>query len=272
MNAQSPKLWVQAKPHDAANVVRVEALASRLGIGYQGDPPPDTQLVVMVTHAGLSLRVPAGAPGVADACRGGHSVQPEFASLDTASSAGRALGSPLFRALGVKKGQGLDARPEVFDATAGMLEDTWLLASAGCRVTAAERSPVLHAMLEDALHRASRDAPETASRITLKHGEAGDVLSQTLAGSPRPVSVLIDPMFPSVRKAAERKSMRVLRLLVGDDRDAKELMQRVELLASAGGVKRIAVKRPRRAEPLTDRVPSHRVEGKGHRFDVYVLA
>ena len=43
------------------------------------------------------------------------------------------------------------AHPTVFDATAGLGEDSFLLASAGFSVTLCERDPVIAALLADAL-------------------------------------------------------------------------------------------------------------------------
>jgi 16S rRNA (guanine1516-N2)-methyltransferase len=162
----------------------------------------------------------------------------------------------------------------VCDATAGLGEDAWLLAAAGCHVTACERQPIIHALLDDGLRRARLTDPDTADRIDLLPcGDAREVLAP-----PRPASepsqtqpqfevVLLDPMFPGAgsRKTLERKALRVLRLLAGDDQDAAELFPAAKQAASH----RVVVKRPAHAPPLGDRPPASQHPGRGFRFDVY---
>src|SRR5690606_14637508 len=103
-------------------------------------------------------------------------------------------GAPLARAIGV--GRGVDT---VVDATAGLGRDAAALAAAGLSVAMVERHPVLAVLLEDALARARRDAPELAARLTFVHADAFDVLAHW---SPPPDAVLIDPMFPDRGKTA----------------------------------------------------------------------
>lgn len=193
---------------------------------------------------------------------GGHGVYSDFTKIDTTSPAGRSLKSPLFKAVGVKSGI---ARPHVLDATAGLGEDAWLLAAAGCRVTAIERQPIIHALLSDALERARTTAPDVTDRIELLPcADAAEVLAEP---SRRYDVVLIDPMFPGAakRKTAERKPMRVLRWLAGDDADADKLWAVAEQTA----IRRVVVKRPRLAPNLSGQKPTATHEGRGFRFDVY---
>jgi 16S rRNA (guanine1516-N2)-methyltransferase len=84
-----------------------------------------------------------------------------------------------------------------------------------------------------------------------------------------PDVIVMDPMFPQGRRAAERKPMRVLRMLAGDDEDADALLA----AALAAGVHRVAVKRPLHAPPLdAGRAPGVVHKGKAVRFDVYIQA
>jgi 16S rRNA (guanine1516-N2)-methyltransferase len=86
--------------------------------------------------------------------------------------------------------------------------------------------------------------------------------------SPQPDAIFIDPMFPPKRKksALAKKSIRLVRQLVGDDADASEL------LASALQVARdrVVVKRADDAAPLRDK-PSLSFGGKLARYDVYLV-
>ncbi len=242
-----------------------EALAERLGLPVARrfrDPHPlhlcltaDDRLEVRVVESG-------------DPLAGGRGVGVDLLKLDVTSGAGRSLRTPLRQAVGIKRGE--PYRPRVLDATAGLGEDTWLLAAVGCEVTAVERHPVVHALLEDGLRRAAGVSPEVAASITLMHADASAVLSDAKETAAGYDVVLIDPMFPGGggRKAVERKPMRVLRRLVGDDADAGDLLTP----ALAAARRRVVVKRPRYAPPLAGRPPTVSRPGKGFRFDVYSTA
>jgi 16S rRNA (guanine1516-N2)-methyltransferase len=161
----------------------------------------------------------------------------------------------------------------VLDATAGLGEDAWLMAAAGCRVVALERDAVVHALLTDGLRRAAAVRPDITERITLHRGSMFDLVNDTEAHGSHPWAsggdtfdvVYLDPMFPPGRKTAERKPMRVLRWRVGDDGDADALLARALELAR----RRVVVKRPRHAAPLAGRPPTHAHHGKSLRYDVY---
>ncbi|MEM9417825.1 MAG: class I SAM-dependent methyltransferase [Planctomycetota bacterium] len=196
---------------------------------------------------------------------GGHGVFADLPQLDTTSPAGRSLKTPLLKAVGINKRSGA-ARPRVLDATAGLGEDSWLLAAAGCSVTAVERHPIVHALLADALQRARLIEPDITERITLTDcADAADVL-QSLAGSEQYEVVLIDPMFPGSprRKTTERKPMRVLRWLVGEDADADRLLD----WAMQAAARRVVIKRPKHAPHLAGVEPVAVHTGKGLRFEV----
>ena len=179
---------------------------------------------------------------------------------------------PLARAMGLKGG----ASPTVVDATAGMGRDAFVLASLGASVTLIERSPILAALLEDALNRAATDPQlEQAipARMTLIQANAIPWL-QACAEEQRPDVIYLDPMYPQRSKSAlVKKEMRILRALVGDDEDAGELLQAALICAK----KRVVVKRPKTAAVIIS--PSNRelrpataVESKNTRYDIYPLS
>ncbi|MBO6019681.1 MAG: class I SAM-dependent methyltransferase, partial [Clostridia bacterium] len=101
---------------------------------------------------------------------GKNSVRGDFARLLPRIRRGNLSRELLVRAVKIK-GIG---EPLVADATAGLGEDSFLLAAAGCRVLLFEHDPVIADLLSDAIERAKRD-PETAeiaARMTLIRGDS----------------------------------------------------------------------------------------------------
>src|SRR5690606_23122611 len=89
---------------------------------------------------------------------------------------GGGRGQPVARAVGLKPG----IYPKVLDATAGLGRDAFVLAALGCEVVMLERSPIIAALLDDALARAALEsevAPIVA-RMTLIQADARQWLAQ----------------------------------------------------------------------------------------------
>lgn len=174
---------------------------------------------------------------------------------------GGGRGQDIAKAIGLKHG----FKPHVLDATAGLGRDAFVLASLGCQVTLMERMPVVAALLEDGLARASLNSEvnEITQRMQLLH--ASSINEMDLATQ---VDVVyLDPMYPHREKsAAVKKEMRVFQSLVGEDTDADNLLAPALELAQY----RVVVKRPSYAEPLMDKKPSTSIKMKKNRFDVYV--
>jgi 16S rRNA (guanine1516-N2)-methyltransferase len=171
---------------------------------------------------------------------------------------------PLARAVGLKS----PVFPSVLDATAGLGRDAFILATLGCRVDMAERSPIIAALLRDGLARAlaSDNARAVAGRMRLHVGDAADIMAG-FAEHERPDVVYLDPMYPHRGKSAlVKKEMRLLRALVGEDPDTPQLLE----AALTAARKRVVVKRPRLAAALPGIAPSHSLTGNTTRFDIYV--
>jgi len=170
---------------------------------------------------------------------------------------------PLARAMGIKPG----FRPAVFDATAGLGSDSFVLACLGCRVSMCERSPILHALLQDGLCRATlhpgtRKIIETGIELL-----SGDSLHLLQRLNSRFHTVYLDPMYPHRTKSALNKlEMRVIRELVGDDKDCDKLLE----AALAAAENRVVVKRPKGAARIPGPRPSYAVQMKNSRFDIYL--
>lgn len=152
----------------------------------------------------------------------------------------------------------------VLDATAGLGRDGFLLASSGASVMSCERHPAIALLLADGHWRAqqSGELDDILTRWTLQHTDA-----VSLMASVQPDVIYLDPMFPEREKTAlVKKEMRVFRELVGEDQDAQALFD----AACQHARKRVVVKRPASGESL-GRKPSHVLEGKSNRFDVYAV-
>ena len=161
--------------------------------------------------------------------------------------------------------------PRVVDATAGLGEDSFLLAAAGFTVTLYERDAVIAALLSDALERAQRDEDlrEIARRMTLVEGD-GEAALRAMKASPEtsPDVVYLDPMFPERRKsAAVKKKLQLMQLLEQPCVDEREFLD----AAFEASPRKIVVKRPAKGPHLANVKPSYALAGKAVRFDVYVL-
>lgn len=183
---------------------------------------------------------------------------------------GGGIKQALARAVGIKPG----VRPSIVDATAGLGNDSFILASLGCQVTMIERSPLLAALLHDALDRATMTttdslAQDSAARLVLIQGNATAILKKNTKNQTiLPDTIYLDPMYPHSRKSAlNKQEMRIIRYLVGNDNDANELLVSAQLCAS----KRVVVKRPKGAPSLDDKPPSHVIKMKNSRYDVYMI-
>jgi 16S rRNA (guanine1516-N2)-methyltransferase len=172
----------------------------------------------------------------------------------------------LVRAVGMKTGVPLT----VLDGTAGLGRDSFILASAGCRVQAIERQVIIFSLFADGLRRAlSHPLTATAARrIRLSLGDTMERLQKMVKNHEQVDVVYLDPMFPQRRKSAlVKKELQFLQMLAGKDSSAQHLLALA--LTTAG--KRVVVKRPSRAPALTDLAPSHSLPGKTIRFDVYMV-
>ncbi|THB69358.1 MAG: hypothetical protein D6B27_00665 [Gammaproteobacteria bacterium] len=258
---------------DAAITDKAGKLAQQFGFqiidggkGVDGNADEMPLLFLEVSAKGVSLfdkSIAGKKPVYVDFCEGKMAHRTNSFSVKNQN---------LLRAIGIKKGN----RPTVIDATAGLGSDSFIMAWAGCSVTAIERSAVVYALLEDGLCRA-RTNPETADiadRITLLHGDSAQLISSQIKASQINLSqtkvpdvVYIDPMFPErSKKALVKKEMRVVKEIVGEDVDSERIFRTARKVAK----QRVVVKRPLRGEFLCGAEPDFSYKGKAARFDVYL--
>lgn len=176
---------------------------------------------------------------------------------------GGGKGQMIAKAVGLNKG----VYPSVLDATAGLAQDAFVLASLGCQVTLLERSPVVAELIAMALSEAQdTELADIISRMQLFAVDACDWLRQQNEAVAD--VIYLDPMYPQRDKSAlVKKEMRLFHTLVGETPDDAELL--------AGALEkaryRVVVKRPRKGETIPGRQPAHQIMGKSCRYDIYPL-
>lgn len=171
---------------------------------------------------------------------------------------------PLARAVGLRPGH----NPSILDVTAGLGRDAFVLASLGCHVTLLERQPVIMELLNNGIARARQhaDTAAIAARMTLIHADAHEYL-QSISKQTTPDVIYLDPMYPPREKTAlVKKEMRYFHDIAGRDDDAAQLL----IHALSTGARRIVVKRPARAQALSDKQPDTVVSSKNTRYDIYL--
>lgn len=241
---------------------QAQAIATELELPFLGIAEPkrirDFGVLLYATDQGLALVLTGkGAPGP---------VSAEFVSGKAGyrREHGGGTGQLVARAIGLQKTR---YPLQILDATAGLGQDAFVMASLGCQVRLVERSVPVHAVLRDGLARAllNVEVAPVIARMQLARGDSTETLRELSDG----VDVIyLDPMFPHSNKAAlAKKEMQVFREVVGDDTDAPALLSS----ALAAAPCRVVVKRPRKAPAIEGPEPTLRIEGKSSRYDIYAL-
>lgn len=149
------------------------------------------------------------------------------------------------------------------DATAGMGEDSFILAAGGYDVELFEHNPITAAVLSDALLRA-RNTPELkdiAKRMKLTEGDSKELLKKL---SYNPDIIYLDPMFPEKKKSAEtKKKLQMLHQIELPCEDEEDLVK----AALEAKPKRIIIKRPPDGDNLAGIKPTFSITRKAVRFD-----
>ncbi len=156
----------------------------------------------------------------------------------------------------------------IFDTTAGLGQEAFLLAALGCELVLFERNPTIAGLLKDGLVRGAKD-PDIApiiQRMQLIEQCAISAL-QNLGSLPNPDVIYCDPMFEARKKtAAVKKGMQILQTVVGEDNDGAELVR----LACQVAKKRVVVKRALHAPALKEK-PDFNYRGRSQRYDIYLV-
>lgn len=159
--------------------------------------------------------------------------------------------------------------PTVWDATAGLGEDSFLLAAAGCNVVQLEYDNTIFALLSDAHKRAldNEELREIAMRMEVVCGDSILWMKKQKAAGNRADVIYLDPMFPEKTKnALTNKKLQLFQLLESPCSTEEELFA----VARACEPKKIVVKRPVKGPYLANHKPNHSFMGKTVRFDCYL--
>ncbi len=153
------------------------------------------------------------------------------------------------------------------DATAGLGEDSLLLAAAGYEVTLFEHDAVIAALLKDALRRAKKvpELKDMVSRMQVVEGDSIEAMNKWVD----PVDVIyLDPMFPERQKSSLiKKKFQLLQQLERPCSDEQDLLK----AAMNAKPKRIIIKRPTKGPYIADVKPAYSINGKSIRYDCIAL-
>ena len=148
----------------------------------------------------------------------------------------------------------------IIDATAGLAREAFLLAMSGAYVDAIESNINIFHLTANALQRSQACQ---SLQLNFIHMDANDYIAQYQADV-----IYLDPMFPKSKKsAAVGKEAQVLQAFV-----SSPSTQQNEMLLQCAidhARYRVVVKRPLRAQPLANRIPSSSIKGKAIRYDIY---
>ncbi|QCI19093.1 class I SAM-dependent methyltransferase [Buchnera aphidicola] len=169
----------------------------------------------------------------------------------------------LYKALGIKK----NYSPYVIDATAGFGKDAFLIAFWGCYVLMIERHPIIAALLKDAMQRAHENkniGNWLKKRLHLLCNDSTKIFKMPIV---KPDVIYLDPMYPkNKKKALPKKNMQFLRKIINYSDNNENLLYISRKFAK----KRIVVKRPSYAKPLSNEKAEFSISNKNHRFDIYL--
>lgn len=195
---------------------------------------------------------------------GGMELRGDFSQLLPRIRKDRLAGELLVRAAKVRG----CAEPWAIDATAGLGEDSFLLAAAGFRVSMYESDPTIAALVRDALARAQADPKlaDIARRMELFEEDSIEAMAHL---GDTPDVIYLDPMFPERRKsAAVKKKFQLIHHLEAPCQNEGALLA----AAISASPRKVIVKRHAKGPHLAGVKPSHSLAGKAVRYDVIIPA
>lgn len=233
-----------------------QALADKLGVDFTEDKNE-------ADSRSLALRFDSGGLALTG---GGLELRGDLTQMSRRLKPNNLNGELIVKAAKLKDA---GERPLAVDATAGLGEDSILLAAAGFSVMLFERDPIIAALLRDALRRAAESDEtvirESAARMCLFEEDSLQALPRL---AERPDIVVLDPMFPERQKSAlVKKKFQLLHKIERPCADGAEMLE----AALAASPRKIIIKRPLKGPYLADRKPDYSLRGKAVRYDCIVI-
>ena len=231
-----------------ADKEEASALANRIGVPLSDEK--GSELTLMTDSSGITLM------GY------GLSYRGDFEQMLYRLTKGRVRHEMLIHAAKTK----LDRQTAV-DATAGMGEDSILLAAYGYNVIMFEQNAVIAELLKDAIKRAKQN-PQLADIMERMHLIEGNSIDLMPRLDVSPDLIYLDPMFPARQKSGLiNKKLQLIQKLEQPCVEEEKLFNAANLAQP----KKIIVKRPLKGRVLAERKPSYSIKGKAIRYDCYVL-
>ena len=194
---------------------------------------------------------------------GNMTVKADFSSLKSRVEKNRLNGEMLIKAVGVKN---IKPGGTVVDATAGLGEDSFLLAASGLKVIMYEKDEVIADLLSDGLKRA-KDDPELMAIVSRMELRCEDSIKAMEERNIEADIIYLDPMFPQRSKSGLiKKKFQLLQRLESPCEDGKRMLM-AALNATTG---KVIVKRPLKGEYISDLNPSYSIKGRAIRYDCYI--
>lgn len=155
----------------------------------------------------------------------------------------------------------------IFDATAGLARDSFIMQVVFNNVLMFERNIAVFCLIQDALNRFKESNFQENFRFNLpKLHPLGSI--KDYQGKIRPDVIYYDPMFPHREKTAKvKKEMQLFQSLIGHDDDIEDMLSYAVKLAKY----KVVLKRPKIAKEIEikDALLINQIDGGICRFDCY---
>ena len=215
----------------------------------------EDMIMLCLSSSGLSLQ------------KGNMSLHCDFQDMLSRIKPGKLQSELLVKAAKIKSSNSsVSTSLTAIDATAGLGQDSFLLAAAGFSVHMYEQDPIIAALLRDALQQANHNPNLFPITQRMHLYEKNSILAlQTITETPH--VIYLDPMFPArTKSAAVKKKFQLLHELEQPCENEEVLLQAAEALHP----RKIVVKRMLKGPYLAQKKPSYSLKGKSIRYDCYV--
>ena len=234
-----------------ADLDKAKRIAEKLNIEIATDINDFSGLILQLDEDGLSL------------ISGKMKLYGDFSKMEKRLKQNNLNNEILIHAVKIK---GREKNLVVLDATAGLGEDSILLAAYGFTVNLYENNPIIAELLKDAIDRA-KQIPELKEIVDrMKVFEEDSIIAMQNLDY-KPDVILLDPMFPERTKSALiKKKFQILHKIESPCTNETELLNS----AIKANPKKLVIKRPLKGEYLAGIKPNYSIKGKAIRYDCII--